>query len=73
MLQSALHLCKEIAPNMNLTAACQKFIASQYYHAVIDLCVTCAKKFDVENIAVHYYKSSEPNEDHDGYQYYARR
>lgn len=73
MLQSALQLCKEIAPNMNLGAACQKFVASQYYHAVIDLCATCARKIDLENIAEHYYKSNEPNEDHEGYQFYVRR
>lgn len=73
MLQSALQLCKDIAPNMNLTAACQKFIGSQYYHAVIDLCVTCAKKIDTENIAEHYYKNNEPAEDQEGFQHYARR
>lgn len=74
MLLQALQLYKDIAPNMNLTAACQKFMGCQFYNAILDLCITCAKKIDPENMAEHYYKSAEMvEEQQDEYQLFARR
>ncbi|KAK1121340.1 hypothetical protein K0M31_010636 [Melipona bicolor] len=66
-LQSALKLCKEVAPRLNLSAVCQQFIACQFYSGVLELCLSCAEKVDPNNAALHYYKNNEPIEDQEAY------
>lgn len=73
LLYSALNLCKDVAPNLNLNVVCQKFILNEFYQGVLDLCVTCAKKTDDKNIGLYYYKSNKPTNDQDGYQAYVKR
>ncbi|XP_058794102.1 nuclear pore complex protein Nup155 isoform X2 [Phymastichus coffea] len=65
-LQSALKLCKEVAPRLNLGAVCQQFVACHFYHGVLELCLCCAEKIDPNNAAFHYYKNNEPVEDQEG-------
>lgn len=72
LLHQALGLCKNVAPNVNLPEICGQFTTLKAYQAVVDLCVTCAKKFDPEDIAVHFYKNADQN-DEDAYQFYLRR
>ncbi|XP_043248348.1 nuclear pore complex protein Nup154 isoform X1 [Colletes gigas] len=72
-LQSALKLCKEVAPRLNLSAVCQQFIACQFYSGVLELCLTCAERVDPNNAALHYYKNNEPNEDQEGGFAYMKR
>ncbi|XP_003693542.1 nuclear pore complex protein Nup154 isoform X1 [Apis florea] len=66
-LRSALKLCKEVAPRLNLSAVCQQFIACQFYVGVLELCISCAERVDPNNTALHYYKNNEPKEDQEGY------
>ncbi|XP_077271412.1 nuclear pore complex protein Nup154 isoform X2 [Temnothorax americanus] len=65
-LQSALTLCKEVAPRLNLNAVCQQFVACQFYTGVLELCICCAERIDPNNAASHYYKNNEPIEDQEG-------
>ncbi|XP_029032284.1 nuclear pore complex protein Nup154 [Osmia bicornis bicornis] len=72
-LQSALKLCKEVAPRLNLSAVCQQFVACQFYSGVLELCLCCAERIDPNNAALHYYKNNEPIEDQEGRFAYIKR
>ncbi|XP_076674265.1 nuclear pore complex protein Nup154 isoform X2 [Andrena cerasifolii] len=72
-LQSALKLCKEVAPRLNLSAVCQQFITCQFYSGVLELCLCCAERVDPNNAALHYYKNNEPIEDQEGRFAYMKR
>lgn len=72
-LQSALKLCKEVAPRLNLNAVCQQFVACQFYTGVLELCLCCAERLDPHNAALHYYKNNEPVEDQEGNLAYLKR
>ncbi|XP_043495408.1 nuclear pore complex protein Nup155 isoform X2 [Polistes fuscatus] len=72
-LQSALKLCKEVAPRLNLSAVCQQFVACQFYTGVLELCICCAKRIDPHNAALHFYKNNEPVEDQEGNMAYIKR
>ncbi|KAJ1526290.1 hypothetical protein ONE63_009443 [Megalurothrips usitatus] len=73
LLQRALQLCKEVSPNLNLAAACSKFYSAQWYEGVLQLCVAFATKLDPKDVAVHYYRNGEPNEDTEGCQAFMAR
>ncbi|XP_012285460.1 nuclear pore complex protein Nup155 [Orussus abietinus] len=72
-LQSALKLCKEVAPRLNLGAVCQQFVACHFYLGVLELCLCCAEKIDPNNAASHYYKNNEPVDDQEGNVAYTKR
>ncbi|KAL0269136.1 UNVERIFIED_CONTAM: hypothetical protein PYX00_006963 [Menopon gallinae] len=72
-LKAALELCKEVAPNINLSQICQQFAANQFYIGILQLCSVCAVKQDPKNIALHWYKNKEPAEDIEGYDAYMKR
>ncbi|XP_008546864.1 nuclear pore complex protein Nup155 [Microplitis demolitor] len=72
-LQSALKLCKTVAPRLNLSAVCQQFVACHFYGGVLELCLCCAEKSDPNNAALHYYKNNKPPEDQEGFLAYSRR
>lgn len=72
-LQSALKLCKTVAPRINLTAVCQQFFACHFYAGILELSLCCADKIDQNNAALHYYKNNEPIEDLEGNSAYMRR
>lgn len=72
-LQSALKLCKMVAPRLNFSAVCQQFVACYYYTGVLELCLCCAEKTDPNNAALHFYKNNEPTEDQEGFMAYNRR
>lgn len=73
MVQAALELCKSIAPNINLVGICKQMISLKAYYAVIDLCVTCAKKVDPDMIAEHFYKNDSIVADQEGRNFYHKR
>ncbi|XP_066259213.1 nuclear pore complex protein Nup155 [Euwallacea similis] len=73
MLVSALQLCKNIAPNVNLPEVCKQFTSLKAYKAVIELCAHCAKKVDPEKIAESYFNSEVNQGDQDGLNMYQRR
>jgi nuclear pore complex protein Nup155 len=73
MVMSALELCKSIAPNINLSGICKQFVSLKAYHAVIDLCITCAKKVDPDNVAGHFYKNDSSIADQEGRNFYHKR
>ncbi|RZC41057.1 nuclear pore complex protein Nup155 [Asbolus verrucosus] len=73
MVMSALELCKSIAPNINLSGICKQFVSLKAYHAVIDLCITCAKKVDPDNVAQHFYKNDSSISDQEGRSFYHKR
>lgn len=73
MLNSALQLCKNIAPNVNLPEVCKQFTALKAYKAVTELCAYCAKKLDPDRIGENFYNSDDNTGDQEGYSYYQRR
>ncbi|XP_045533770.1 nuclear pore complex protein Nup154 [Papilio machaon] len=73
MLQHALKLCKDVAPNVNLPLICSKLLSVGFYSGVVELCVACATKMDPQDKAVHYYKSDQPSQDREGHLAYYRR
>ncbi|CAB3242107.1 unnamed protein product [Arctia plantaginis] len=73
MLQHALKLCKDVAPNVNLPLVCSKLVSAGFYSGVVELCVACATKLDPQDKAVHYYKSDQPSQDREGHFIYYRR
>lgn len=72
-LHTALQLCKDAAPYLPLSQICQQFKSAHFYHGIIELCATCAEKIDPNGAALHYYKSNEPADDHDGYVAFSTR
>ncbi|CAH2259179.1 jg9998 [Pararge aegeria aegeria] len=73
MLQQALKLCKDVAPNVNLPLVCSKLVSAGFYTGVVELCVACASKLDPQDKAVYYYKSDQPSQDREGHLMYYRR
>ncbi|KAL4703015.1 hypothetical protein ACJJTC_010001 [Scirpophaga incertulas] len=73
MLQHALKLCKDVAPNVNLPLVCSKLVSVGFYSGVVELCVACANKMDPQDKALHFYKSDQPAQDRDGHLAYYRR
>lgn len=73
MVLSALQICKNIAPNVNMNEVCKEFTNLKAYKAVIDLCVHCCQKIDPEQIAENFYYSSDNTGDQEGYGYYQKR
>ncbi|KAJ0180486.1 hypothetical protein K1T71_003890 [Dendrolimus kikuchii] len=73
MLQHALKLCKDVAPNVNLPLVCSKLVSAGFYSGVVELCVACATKLDPQDKALHYYKSDQPSQDREGHLAYYRR
>ncbi|XP_048479675.1 nuclear pore complex protein Nup154 [Plutella xylostella] len=73
MLQHALKLCMDVAPNVNLPVVCSKLVAAGFFSGVVDLCVACANKLDPQNKAIHYYRSDQPSQDREGHLAYYRR
>ncbi|XP_075223372.1 nuclear pore complex protein Nup154 isoform X2 [Lycorma delicatula] len=73
LLWSALKLCKEVSPNINLSAVCRQFAACQFYEGVLELSLECANKSDPKNVAFHFYQNNQPPDDTIGYQAYAQR
>ncbi|XP_026329328.1 nuclear pore complex protein Nup154 [Hyposmocoma kahamanoa] len=73
MLQHALKLCVDVAPNVNLPLVCSKLTAAGFYTGVVELCVACAHRIDPQNKAIHYYKSDQPTQDREGHLAYYRR
>ncbi|XP_048522615.1 nuclear pore complex protein Nup154 [Dendroctonus ponderosae] len=73
MLTSALQLCKNIAPNVNLPEICKQFVSLKAYKAVIELCSHCGRKIDPDKVAENYFNSNETTGDQDGTNMYQRR
>ncbi|XP_045785150.1 nuclear pore complex protein Nup154 [Maniola jurtina] len=73
MLQQALKLCKDVAPNVNLPLVCSKLVSAGFYTGVVELCVACASKLDPQDKAVYYYKNDQPPQDREGHLMYLRR
>lgn len=72
-IASALQLCKNVANNINLHEVCHEFTALKAYSAVTDLCVSCAKRLDPDDLALRYFKSQVPGHDIEGHQIYLKR
>jgi len=62
-----------VAPNLNLSAACAKFIGVHWYEGVLELCLAYAAKVDPKDVALHYYNNGEPSEDTQGCALYMQR
>lgn len=73
LIAAALHLCKSVAPNINLHQICQLLESLFAYYAIIDLCVHCAQKTDPDNIAEFYYKNGNDAGHQESYNYYVKR
>ncbi|XP_045519163.1 nuclear pore complex protein Nup154 [Pieris brassicae] len=73
MLQQALKLCKDVAPNVNLPLVCSKLLSAGFYAGIVELCVTCALKIDPQDRAIYYYKSDQPSQDREGHLLYYKR
>lgn len=72
-ITAALNLCKNAVHNVNLHEMCTEFTALKAYSAVIDLCVSCVKKIDPDDVAVRYYKNQMQGNEIEGHQVYLKR
>jgi len=45
---------------------CNQFAMVHFYEGIVDLCLTLSSKRDPQQLALHYYRSGEPNEDIQG-------
>lgn len=72
-IASALQLCKNVAHNINLHEVCHEFTALKAYSAVTDLCVSCVKKLDPDDLAIRYYKNQMQGSEVEGHQIYLKR
>uniref|UniRef100_A0A182NTM8 Nucleoporin Nup133/Nup155-like N-terminal domain-containing protein n=1 Tax=Anopheles dirus TaxID=7168 RepID=A0A182NTM8_9DIPT len=72
-LRTALQLCKSAAPNLPLEALCQQFVAAGFYSGVIELCTVCAAKSDPNEMALQFYRNSEPTDNQEGYIAFQKR
>lgn len=66
-------LCKEVAPQINLSGICRQLVECQFYCGVVELVLECAAKLDPKDIALHYYSTNQPGDDTIGYQVYNQR
>ncbi|CAK1552084.1 unnamed protein product [Leptosia nina] len=73
MLQQALKLCKDVAPNVNLPLVCSKLLSAGFCSGIVELCITCASKIDPQDRALYYYKSDQPSQDREGHLLYYKR
>ncbi|XP_062607131.1 nuclear pore complex protein Nup155-like [Saccostrea cucullata] len=72
-LNEALKLYKEVSQPLQLPVVCTQFALVHYYTGIVDLCLTLAKKRDPQNLALHFYRSGEPQEDIQGMTAYMTR
>lgn len=73
-LQTALRLYKSAAPNLPLASICQQFTALGYHQGVIDLCETCAAKFDPNETGLKFYRNGgDEQDDPEGLMAYSAR
>ena len=73
LLSEAVELMKQIGYVANLGQVCETLQAAGCYEAIFELCLTAAEKRDPQNIALYYYRKSEPPEDVQGQQYFQLR
>ncbi|XP_063822152.1 nuclear pore complex protein Nup154 [Ostrinia nubilalis] len=73
MLQHALKLCMDVAPNVNLPLVCAKLVSAGFYSGVVQLCRACAARLDPHDKALHHYSSDQPAQDREGHLAYYRR
>lgn len=66
LLQSALKLCKEVAPRMSLEPVCQQFVECQFYSGVLELCLCCAERVDPNDTAKHFDRNKNALDDQEG-------
>jgi nuclear pore complex protein Nup155 len=52
---------------------CNQFAMVHFYEGIVDLCLTLSSKRDPQQLALHYYRSGEPNEDIQGMTAYMAR
>ena len=64
---------KQIGYVANLSQVCDTLQSAGCYEAIFELCLTAAEKRDPQNIALYYYRKSEPHEDVQGQQYFQLR
>ncbi|XP_060525435.1 nuclear pore complex protein Nup155 isoform X2 [Cylas formicarius] len=73
MVLSALQLCKNIVPNINLPEVYKQFTALKAYKAVVELCAHFAKKIDPDKVAENFYGNEDNAADKEGFAYYQKR
>ncbi len=73
MIQEAISICKDVAAKLNLEVLTSHLVAVHAYIGVLEVCLSAASKRDPQGLALHFYKSGEPNEDQQGLQAYVAR
>jgi hypothetical protein len=73
LLKEAVDLMKQIGYVANLTQVCDMLHSAGCYEAIFELCLTAAEKRDPKNIALDYYRKSEPLDDVQGQSFYNLR
>ncbi|KAG0722258.1 Nuclear pore complex protein Nup155 [Chionoecetes opilio] len=71
--KEAVVLCKQIGHHVNITGICSQLASGGAYEGVVDLCLSVASQRDPTGRALHFYKNSEPTEDHQGYVAFSAR
>lgn len=66
MIQEAISISKDVAIKLNLEVLTTHLVAVHAYIGVVEVCLSAASKRDPQNLALHFYKNGEPNEDTQG-------
>ena len=73
MIKDAISICKDVAAKLNLEVLTSHLVAVHSYIGVLEICLSAASKRDAQGLALHFYKSGEPNEDQQGLQAFVSR
>ncbi|CAC5400979.1 NUP155 [Mytilus coruscus] len=65
-LLESLKLYKEVTQPLQLPGVCNSFATVHFFEGIVDLCLTLSTKRDPQQLALHYYRSGEPQEDLQG-------
>ncbi|CAG2238962.1 NUP155 [Mytilus edulis] len=65
-LLESLKLYKEVTQPLQLPGVCNSFALVHFFEGIVDLCLTLSAKRDPQQLALHYYRSGEPQEDLQG-------
>ena len=63
LVSEAAQLLKRVGGRINLPEACELLQSVNSYKNIIDLCVLTASQRDPQNLALHFYKNNEPEND----------
>lgn len=66
LLRSAIDLCKNVSPNVDIDSVCKSLVKCGYYDGVLEMCQDVASKSDSNLLASKFIARGRPVEDVEG-------